>query len=54
MAENSIGMQHIDNLYQDNRETITKLTESYEVAIQNLKEEVAFLREMVKKNDYKA
>jgi|SRR5690606_28462748 len=49
MAENSIGMQNIDNLYQENKETYNKLTESYEAAIKNLKEEIAFLRELVKK-----
>lgn len=49
MAEHSIGMQQIENLYQGNKDIYNKLTESYETTIQNLKDEVAFLREMVKK-----
>lgn len=49
MTENSVGMQHIENLYQDNKENAAKLTETYEANIQSLKEEIAFLRELVKK-----
>lgn len=49
MAENSIGMQHIDNLYQENKDTNTRLVSSYESSIANLKEEIAFLRNLVKK-----
>lgn len=46
-SDNAIG--HIDNLYQENKETYAKLTESYEATIKNLKEEIAFLRELVRK-----
>lgn len=42
VKENGIGNQGIENLYQDNRE----LTESY---IQTLKEEIVFLKGLVKK-----
>jgi len=49
MAENSIGMQQIENLYQDNKETTTKLSETYEATIQCLKDEIAFLREMIQR-----
>jgi transcriptional regulator with XRE-family HTH domain len=44
-TDNAIG--HIDNLYQDNKETQARLVQSYEAAIQNLKEEVAFLRSLL-------
>lgn len=44
-SQNPIG--HIDNLYQDNKETQARLVQSYEAAIQNLKEEVSFLRNML-------
>jgi transcriptional regulator with XRE-family HTH domain len=44
-TDNAIG--HIDNLYQDNKENQARLVQSYEAAIQNLKEEVAFLRTMI-------
>lgn len=46
-TDNSVG-GHIENLYQDNKEVHTKLTESYEATIKNLKEEIAFLRELVR------
>ncbi|MFT4062631.1 MAG: helix-turn-helix transcriptional regulator [Edaphocola sp.] len=44
-SDNSYG--HIDNLYQENKEIYHKLSESYEATINNLKDEVAFLRKMV-------
>lgn len=46
-SDNSYG--HIDNLYQDNKEVNSKLADSYESSINNLKEEIAFLRGLVKK-----
>lgn len=47
-TDNSVG-GHIENLYQDNKETTTKLTESYEETIKNLKEEITFLRELIQR-----
>ncbi len=49
MAANAVGMQQVENLYQDNREANARLTESYETSIKNLKDEVAFLRTLIKK-----
>lgn len=43
-AEHAIGYQQ--NLYQENKDTQAKLAETYEASIQNLKEEIAFLREL--------
>ncbi len=45
-SENAYG-GHIENLYHDNKETQTRLAESYETSIKNLKEEIAFLRGLV-------
>lgn len=44
-SDNAIG--HIDNLYQENKETHARLEESYESSIKNLKEEIVFLRGLV-------
>ncbi|MFT4203856.1 MAG: helix-turn-helix transcriptional regulator [Chitinophagaceae bacterium] len=44
-SDNAVG--HIDNLYQENKETREKLIDSYETSIRNLKEEVAFLRKLL-------
>jgi len=41
-CDNAIA--HIDNLYHDNKDAYHKLSESYESSIQNLKDEVEFLR----------
>ena len=49
LAEHSITYQQVQNLYQENKETHSKLVESYEVAIRNQKEEIAFLRGLVGK-----
>ncbi len=49
MAENAVGMQQIENLYQENKDVHAQLTESYEASIKNLKEEISFLRGLIKK-----
>lgn len=49
-SDSSVG-GHVENLYQDNKETYSKLAESYEGSIRNLKEEISFLRGLVKKSD---
>ena len=46
-SDNSNGYGHIDNLYQENKEVYHKLSDSYEATIQNLKDEVSFLRKLV-------
>jgi transcriptional regulator with XRE-family HTH domain len=46
-TDNAIG-GHIENLYQDNKETYAKLSDAYEANIRSLKEEVEFLRGMMK------
>ena len=46
-SDSAVG-GHIENLYQNNKETQNKLTDSYESNIKNLKEEIAFLRSLVK------
>lgn len=45
--DNAIG--HIDTLYQENKEANSRLSASYESTIQNLKDEIAFLRNLVGK-----
>lgn len=49
LAENSVGYQQhrVDKLYQENKGTYDRLAKSYEATIHNLKEEVAFLRQLV-------
>lgn len=47
-SENAYG-GHIENLYQENKEANSRLASSYENGIANLKEEIAFLRGLVKK-----
>ena len=44
-SDNSVG--HIENQYQANKEIYQKLTESYEIGIKNLKEEITFLRKLL-------
>ena len=48
-SDNAFG-GHINNLYQENKETHARLAESYEASIKNLKEEIVFLRELVNGN----
>ena len=46
-----IGNQDVENYYhQENRETTQKLIQTMEQEIEHLREEVAFLREMAKKD----
>ena len=40
-SDNAFG-GHINNLYQENKETHARLAESYEASIKNLKEEIVF------------
>lgn len=47
-SDNSIGYI-VENLYQDNKEIYSKLSEAYETNIKSLKEEVEFLRIMIGK-----
>jgi len=46
IAENAIGNQ-AKEIYQENKEVYHKLSDSYETTIQNLKDEVSFLRKLV-------
>jgi len=43
------AIQDVENYYQENRETTQKLIQTMEHEITHLQEEIAFLREMVKK-----
>lgn len=47
-SDNSIGYI-VENLYQDNKEIYSKLSEAYETNIKSLKEEVEFLRIIIGK-----
>ena len=48
--DNSIGISHyeVQNMYQENRETTQKLIQTLEEKNLSLKEEINFLREMIK------
>ncbi len=45
----AVGLQEVENLYQENKETTAKLMSNYEEQIKDLKEEIKFLRETFSK-----
>jgi len=44
----AVGLQEVENLYQENKEATAKLISNYEDQIKDLKEEIQFLRTKIK------